>query len=118
MLMPTNNAGARMYIARWQKVAIVFSIAWIVGSGAYKWSALTTRAHSKALSEYENCIEIDLLTHNPEIGLCSQRASRALADELNGTWHDVAVVALAPVIVMWIAILLILMVRRTIEKRI
>lgn len=107
-----------MLLKRWQQVAIAFSIVWIVGGGGYKWSASTTRAHSKALGEYENCIEIDLLTHNPEIDLCSQRASGALAGELNGIWRDVAVVAFAPVIVTWIAILLILMIRRAIEKRI
>lgn len=107
-----------MLLKRWQQVAIAFSIMWIVGVGGYKWSTSTTRAHSKALGEYENCIEIDLLTHHPEIDLCSQRASRTLAGDLNGIWRDVAVVAFAPVVVMWIAILLILMIWRTIEKRI
>lgn len=107
-----------MLLKRWQQVAIAFSVVWIVSAGGYKWSALTTHAHSKALGEYENCIEIDLLTHNPEIDVCSQRASRALAGGLNGIWRDLAVVALAPVIVMWIAILLILVIRRTIEKQI
>jgi hypothetical protein len=99
-------------LKRWQPAAIILSIAWIVGGGAYQWSAYTTRAHSQALAEYESCIEVNVLTHVPAANLCAQRASRTLTAELRRLWLKVALVALLPVAVAWLAVYLILAVRR------
>lgn len=90
-----------MLLKRWQWIAIVLSIIWAVSGGAYEWSVSTTRAHSRALAEYESCIEINVLTHNPALNLCAQRASRVFAVELKGLWRCVVIVIVTPLAVVW-----------------
>ena len=105
-----------MRLNRWQRIAIVLSVVWAVGSGAYEWSASTTRAHSRALAEYESCIEIDALTHHLAFNQCTERASRVLAVELKELWRNVAVVVLIPLAVVWIVAYIFLAVRRTAKR--
>lgn len=106
-----------MRLKRWQQIAVILSIAWIVGGGAYQWSAYTTRAHSRALAEYESCIEVNVLTHAPATSLCPERASRTLRFELGGLWRKVAIVALLPVALAWFAIYLMLAARQLASNR-
>ena len=101
-----------MRLKRSQQVAIILSVAWIVGGGAYTWGVYTTRAHSRALAEYESCIEVNVLTHVPATNLCAERASRTLTAELGDLWYEVAVVAILPVAIMWLVVYLILVVRQ------
>lgn len=99
-----------MRLTRWQQIAVVLSLAWMVGSGAYEWSASTARARSKALAEYENCIEIHALTGSLDLSLCSQRASRTLEAERKGSWRNAATVVLGAPAMVWMTIFAIFMV--------
>ncbi|HEV2697357.1 MAG TPA: hypothetical protein VGU90_05140, partial [Terriglobales bacterium] len=91
-----------MHLKPWQRFAILLSFVWAVVGGVYEWSALTSRAHSRAVSEYENCIEIDALTHRLPLNRCAERASHVLAVQLTGIWRNVAAVAATPLAVVWI----------------
>jgi len=105
-----------MHLRHWHRLAIVLSVAWAVGGGTYEWSALTTRAHSRALAEYENCIEIDALTHRLALNQCAERASHVLAVQLTGVWRNVAVVVVTPLAIVWIAAYIFLTVRRAAKR--
>jgi hypothetical protein len=102
----------RMRLTRGRQIVIFLSLAWIVGGGAYRWSAHTSHAHSAALAEYESCVELSMLTHNRSIGECSERSSRTLAAELKGMWGDVAIVALVPTALVWLVAYLVAKFRR------
>lgn len=94
----------RMRLSWWVRIAIVLSLAWIVGGGGFEWSVHFTHAHSMALSEYKSCIAVKVLTHSLALGDCSQRSSAALAAGLKDLWGAVVLVAFAPVLSTWFAI--------------
>jgi len=105
-----------MHLKHWQRFAIVLSIFWALVGGAYEWSELTSQAHSKAVAEYESCIEIDALTHRLALNQCADRASHVLALQLIGLWRDVAAAIVAPLAVVWIAAYIFLAVRRAAKR--
>lgn len=110
------NTGIYMYLKHWQRLAIVLSIVWALVGGAYEWSALTSQAHSRAVAEYESCIEIDALTHRLALNECVERASHVLAVQLTRVWRDIAVMVVSPIAVVWIAAYIFLMVRRVAKR--
>lgn len=105
-----------MHLKHWQRLAIVLSIVWALVGGAYEWSALTSQAHSRAVAEYESCIEIDALTHRLALNQCAERASHVLAVQLTGVWRDVAAVVVTPLAVVWVAVYIFLTVRRAAKR--
>lgn len=105
-----------MHLKHWQQFAIILSIVWALVGGAYEWSALTSQAHSRAVAEYESCIEIDALTHQLALNKCAERAAHVLAVQLTGVWRNVAAVVVSPLVVAWIAAYIFLMVRRAAKR--
>jgi hypothetical protein len=97
-----------MRLGSWHRLGLVLSVVWFLGAGLYEKYVETARYEAGYASSYASCISAD-------VDLC-QLAARVHGDSFLVSWPYVALVALAPIIVAWISIYIIVLITNWIRR--
>ena len=93
--------GDPMRLERWSGIAVGLSAAWIVGSALALWATGFRVAGFLRNSAFEVC---DYAIHHFGTSADCWRSMMRTADLLDGRLADIGVVALAPVLLGWLAV--------------
>lgn len=102
ILMDEFREGKAMRLNGWQRIGVVLSVIWGMGGAVYQRSADVDRASNSAGFAMKVCEESQDLKH---LGYepCSAEFSKMFALDLEGSWGNVAIVAIGPILIGWMA---------------
>ncbi len=100
-----------MKLNRWQRIGVVISILWILGSAIYVRNAQVDVATSSAQYIQKMCLEME----GAQSEDCSKEFHKNYVDFLRPNWSDIALTAFAPVVLGWLLVLIIIRVFRWIK---
>ena len=92
-----------MRLNGWQRVGIALSIMWVLGAAIYQRNADVEHAEDFAKFAYKVCIDSKSLAHDNDLASCEQEREKHLGVWLKGSWGNVALMALVPVPLGWLA---------------
>jgi hypothetical protein len=96
----------------WHRLGIVASVLWCVGAAI--WQRQSDIASARAMSGlgYRLCTEAAASKGNYDFSSCEQKFSQAYQLYLGGSWGNVAIVAIVPVIFGWFVAYLLVWIAR------
>ena len=86
-----------MGISRWKIIAIFISIAWAFGAGNYQRNYDHDKAEKFTKWAYRICTDTKALANDPNLTSCDQEREKDKAIWMQGSWGNVAFIALAPI---------------------
>lgn len=97
---------------RWQRLAFVLSIVWILGAGFWERSRQVEFATNHAVSVGRLCLQ----ANEKPVNECLEEQSRLHERSLAPHWSNVAFIAFVPVAGTWILVALVIAVFRWVRK--
>jgi hypothetical protein len=96
----------------WQRLGVVATFLWVLGAGYTQFRIDTDSAAERAQTRFQACsVSIETRqSNNLTSCLADARSGRATAER--GLWSDVALTALAPPLVAWLLVYLVIVVWR------
>ena len=91
-----------MRLNGWQRIGIVLSILWAVGAAIYQRNADIERAAFSAGLTYKGCTAVLSEKHISDFSQCGLEFDKTFRIMLEGSWGNVAVVALLPIPFAWL----------------
>ncbi len=101
-----------MRLNGWQSLGIVFSIIWALGAAIHQRNTDVERAESFTKFAYRVCADTKALAHDNDLASCEQEREKNLVVWLKGSWGNVALLALAPIPLGWLAAFILINVGR------
>jgi len=86
----------------WQRLGVVISVLWFLGAGLWQRNADVDRAGNAMGLVYRLCTEASAAKGEYNFDACSARSQSVFMDYLVGSWGNVAIAAIGPIIVGWI----------------
>ena len=96
----------------WQRLGIVVSLLWVVCGGLWQRTSDVDRALNYMGFVYRTCTEAAALKNNYDFNPCMDKATDDFKLFLEGSWGNVAFMALAPIALGWLTAFAILWVAR------
>ena len=93
-----------MQLNGWKRIGIVLSVFWILGSGLYQRNADLKKASDFMSFSYKVCTDTQALKNNFDFDECSKKSEKDFDIWMVGSWGNVAVIALAPIPILWLII--------------
>ena len=92
-----------MQLSKWQKIGIVLSVLWAVGTGIYTRNDDVSRADDFAKVAYKACFDGKATANNPDLSSCDQEKFVNTKTWMENSAKNVAFTALAPIPFGWLA---------------
>jgi hypothetical protein len=100
----------------WQRIGLVLSVLWIVGAGLYQRSADMEKAGKMGGWAMEVCQKVQTSKGSSDFSRCSDEFTKMFNVFAEGSWGNVAFVALAPIPIAWLFVYLIVWLTRWIRR--
>jgi hypothetical protein len=97
-----------MRLNRWHRFGIVLSLLWVIGAALYQRNADVDKAEGFAKYATRVCLDAKFIAHDTDLASCEQERQKNLTDWMEGSWGNVAFIALVPVPLGWLAIFILL----------
>lgn len=101
-----------MRLNGWQQLGIVLSIIWALGATIHQRNADVERAEDFAKYAHRVCLDSKSSAHNNDLPSCEQEREKNLQVWLDGSWANVAFIALVPIPLGWLAAFILINVSR------
>jgi hypothetical protein len=101
-----------MKFTKLQRIGIILSISWAIGAGIYTHNSDIDRAEDFAKFAYKVCADGKVLHHDPDLSSCDQERESNLKIWMHGSDSNVAIAALAPIPMGWLAAFILLYIGR------
>ena len=95
-----------------QRLGIVLSIVWALGAGIHTHNTDVDNADGFAKFAYKVCSDAKSLNHDSDLSSCNEERTKNLAIWMEGSNANVALAALAPIPLGWLAAFILLYVSR------
>jgi hypothetical protein len=96
----------------WQRLGVVFSVLWSLGAGLWQRSQDVDRAGQAMSAMYRACSAVRASKGDFNFAPCMVQANEVFQNFLSGSWGNVAITALAPIIAGWLLVYLVILVVR------
>jgi hypothetical protein len=100
----------------WQRIGIVLSLLWILGAGLYQRSSDMQRAGDMGGWAMDVCNRSQTAKGSSDFSRCSGEFEKMFYTFAEGSWGNVAFVALAPIPFAWLVAYIIVWLTRWIRR--
>jgi hypothetical protein len=100
----------------WQRIGIVLSVVWVLGDGLYQRDVDLTNAAWHLDFAYTVCAETKTQRQDIDFKSCVDEADKNYGVFLEGSWGNVVVLALVPVVAAWLLAYIIIRVGRWVRS--
>jgi len=97
-----------MRLNGWQKVGLVVSIVWLVGAAIHQRNSDISGADSHATFAYKLCIAEQSANRGSDLKDCQLERAKARTLSMEGSWGNVAFMALVPIPLAWLAVFILI----------
>jgi hypothetical protein len=103
-----------MRLNGWQRIGVVVSLAWAIGAGLYQRNSDITKANDTASLSHRICLEAESARNDPnrDPAACDGKYLEAYKLWMDGSWANVAFVAVAPIPLGWLGVYALIRIRR------
>src|SRR3954463_11252559 len=95
-----------MVLNGWQRIGVVLSVLWVVGASWFQRTSDVERASYMGQWASGVCQRINTTKELPDLPSCGAEFSRLFSVFMEGSWANVAFMALVPLLAAWICIYL------------
>lgn len=100
----------------WQRIGVVSSVLWILGAGLYQRSSDMKQAAEMGGWAMDVCNRAESAKGSTDFSRCSGEFDTMFHTFAEGSWGNVAIVALAPIPLAWLLVYIVVWLTRWIRR--